>query len=136
LSAGEERRFSVDEAQALLDSTVRELAERMVVMRKEWRPLQARWQKVVMAVAGNGGGMPARDTEALRERLEELTADLNEVIEEITALGVQVKDVDRGLLDFPSTVEGQEALLCWLVGEERIAYWHPPEDGYAGRRPL
>jgi hypothetical protein len=69
-------------------------------------------------------------------RVEELTGGLNELIEELTALGVQVKDVDRGLLDFPSTVDGQDALLCWHVGEERIAYWHSPEEGYAGRRQL
>jgi hypothetical protein len=89
-----------------------------------------------MKVGSNGGGMSTRDTESLREQLEEITAELNGLIGEITGLGVQIKDVDRGLLDFPSTVDGEEALLCWHVGEPRIAYWHSPEDGFAGRRPL
>jgi hypothetical protein len=53
-----------------------------------------------------------------------------------TAEGVQVKDMDRGLIDFPAQVEGQDALLCWHVGEERIAFWHSPEEGFAGRKPL
>jgi hypothetical protein len=134
--AAHERRFTLEEAESLLDSTVRELAEQMVELRGRWRPLQQAWQRVVMKVGSNGGGMSTRDTESLREQLEEITAELNGLIGEITGLGVQIKDVDRGLLDFPSTVDGEEALLCWHVGEPRIAYWHSPEDGFAGRRPL
>jgi hypothetical protein len=134
--AADERRFTLEEAESLLDSTVRELAEQMVELRGRWRPLQQAWQRVVMKVGSNGGGMSTRDTESLREQLEEITAELNGLIGEITGLGVQIKDVDRGLLDFPSTVDGEEALLCWHVGEPRIAYWHSPEDGFAGRRPL
>jgi hypothetical protein len=134
--AADERRFTLEEAESLLDSTVRELAEQMVELRGRWRPLQQAWQRVVMKVGSNGGGMSTRDTESLREQLEEITAELNGLIAEITGLGVQIKDVDRGLLDFPSTVDGEEALLCWHVGEPRIAYWHSPEDGFAGRRPL
>jgi hypothetical protein len=134
--AADERRFTLEEAESLLDSTLRELAEQMVELRGRWRPLQQAWQRVVMKVGSNGGGMSTRDTESLREQLEEITAELNGLIGEITGLGVQIKDVDRGLLDFPSTVDGEEALLCWHVGEPRIAYWHSPEDGFAGRRPL
>jgi hypothetical protein len=134
--AADERRFTLEEAESLLDSTVRELAEQMVELRGRWRPLQQAWQRVVMKVGSNGGGMSTRDTESLREQLEEITAELNGLIGEITGLGVQIKDVDRGLLDFPSTVDGEEALLCWHVGEPRIANWHSPEDGFAGRRPL
>ena len=48
----------------------------------------------------------------------------------------QVKDPDRGLLDFPTVVEGRPALLCWQVGEERIEFWHTIEDGFAGRQPI
>ena len=44
--------------------------------------------------------------------------------------------MDRGLIDFPAEVDGQDALLCWHVGEARIGYWHSPDDGFAGRRPL
>jgi hypothetical protein len=131
-----DRLFSLEEAQALLDGGLREQAERMVALRREWKPLQRRWQGVVMAVASNGGGLDMAATEALRRRLESLTDDLNEIIRSITEQGVQVKDVDQGLLDFPAVVEGEDALLCWHVGEEKIAFWHSPEDGFAGRRPL
>ena len=48
----------------------------------------------------------------------------------------QVKDLEKGLLDFPSVMEGQDVLLCWKLGEKEIGYWHTPEDGFAGRKPL
>ena len=47
-----------------------------------------------------------------------------------------MKDLDDGLLDFPSLREGEEVLLCWRLGEEEIAFWHGPEEGFAGRKPL
>jgi hypothetical protein len=47
-----------------------------------------------------------------------------------------VKDIDTGLLDFPSLRGGEEVLLCWRLGEDEVAWWHRPEDGFAGRQPL
>jgi hypothetical protein len=108
----------------------------MVAIRQEWRPLQVRWQRLVIAIGSNGGGLDRKALNATRERLEEMQADLQGIVAELVGLGVQVKDLDRGLLDFPARIDGGDALLCWHVGEERIAYWHRPEDGFAGRRPL
>jgi hypothetical protein len=51
-------------------------------------------------------------------------------------MGVQVKDPAQGLLDFPAVIDGQPALLCWQVGEQRIEFWHTMEGGFAGRQPL
>jgi hypothetical protein len=131
-----ERLFTLDEAQALLDDQVRALAERMVDLRTELRPLEKRWQKLVITVGSNGGGLAADEANDMRERLEEGHEELRGLLQEIADLGVQVKDPDSGLLDFPSEVDGEAALLCWRVGEPRIAFWHSPEDGFAGRRPL
>ena len=131
-----ERLFTLDEAQALLDHKVRALAERMVALRTELRPLEKRWQKLVITVGSNGGGLAADDANEMRGRLEEGHDELRELLQEIVDHGVQVKDPDSGLLDFPSEVDGQPALLCWRVGEPQIAFWHSPEDGFAGRRPL
>jgi hypothetical protein len=58
------------------------------------------------------------------------------LVDEVLALGVQVKDPAQGLLDFPAVIDGQPALLCWHVGEQRIEFWHTMEDGFAGRQPL
>ena len=57
-------------------------------------------------------------------------------MEQIQAAGVLVKDLDQGLLDFPSLREGEEILLCWHVGEGDIKYWHGLEEGFAGRKPI
>jgi hypothetical protein len=57
-------------------------------------------------------------------------------VDEITSHGAQVKDLDSGLIDFPTLHHGETVLLCWQLGEDEIAWWHRVEDGFAGRRPL
>jgi hypothetical protein len=131
-----EPHFTVDEAQRLLDEVIRPLAERMVAIRTEAAPLEGRWRSIVLAIGSNGGSIDRDEAEELRAALERAQAEVAELLEEIMGHGVQVKDADTGLLDFPTTIDGQEALLCWRVGEERIAYWHTLEGGFAGRMPL
>jgi hypothetical protein len=132
----QERRFTLEEAQQLLDSELRALAERMVEERAKSRDLEARWRKLVIAIGSNGGNMERPEVRDLQAAVEASHAELEEIVGRFTAEGVQVKDMDRGLIDFPAWVGGQDALLCWHVGEERIAFWHSPEDGFAGRKPL
>lgn len=62
--------------------------------------------------------------------------DTKDALGEIDSIGVQVKDLDKGLLDFPCLLDGQTVLLCWKLGEKEIGYWHSIEDGFAGRKPL
>jgi hypothetical protein len=132
----QERRFTLAEAQELLDTELRALAERMVEARARSRDLESRWRRLVIAIGSNGGNMERPEVRELRETVEASHAELNEIVARFTARGVQVKDMDRGLIDFPAEVDGQDALLCWHVGEPRIAFWHSPDDGFAGRRPL
>ena len=132
----QERRFTLAEAQELLDTELRALAERMVEARARSRDLESRWRRLVIAIGSNGGNMERPEVRELRETVEASHAELNEIVARFTAQGVQVKDMDRGLIDFPAEVDGQDALLCWHVGEPRIAFWHSPDDGFAGRRPL
>jgi hypothetical protein len=54
----------------------------------------------------------------------------------IHEVGALVKDLDRGLIDFPAQREGEDVLLCWHVGEAQIEYWHGPDEGFSGRKPL
>ncbi len=70
---------------------------------------------------------------AQRERAIQIAKD---TLSEINAIGVQVKDLDIGLLDFPCRVDGEIVLLCWRMGEPTISHWHGTEEGYAGRRPI
>ena len=84
------------------------------------------------------GGMRVNVADAGRQRAE-LDGHLQRVREsvaEIDAIGVQVKDVDSGLLDFPCRVDDQVVLLCWRMGETTIEHWHTMEDGFKGRRPV
>ena len=62
--------------------------------------------------------------------------ETKDALAEIDAIGVQIKDLDKGLLDFPCVVDGRMVLLCWKLGEKEIGYWHSMEDGFAGRKPL
>ncbi len=61
---------------------------------------------------------------------------IKDALAEIDATGVQVKDIDTGLLDFPCKVEGEILLLCWKLGETQITHWHGTNEGFAGRKPI
>ncbi len=84
-----------------------------------------------------GGSYPSYpDLVQKKTEHDQASARIIETIAKIQETGCLVKDIDEGLIDFPSLIEGQEALLCWKLGEERIEYWHGPEDGFAGRKRL
>jgi len=129
------RTFTPDEANALLPE-VRPLVERMVERRADLLAARARQAEVAAQVGGNGGGLDPRVPPALADAAIEAETGLHEVVRALLELGVQVKDPDSGLVDFPSERDGEPVLLCWQLGEERVGFWHGLEDGFAGRRPL
>jgi hypothetical protein len=129
------RHFTVDEANEVLQ-LVRPLAEELVGVYKRAKRTEQRVAPLRTAVAGNG-------SVGMRERLQDLErvaaaagSRMRALVEEIEALGAEVKDLEVGLVDFPAEREGETVLLCWRVGEEEIGYWHGLEEGFAGRRPL
>ena len=97
------------------------------------REMQELSQRIFIA-----GGMHVNVAQAARRRTEREKAlqEARDALGEMDEIGVQVKDLEKGLLDFPSVMEGREVLLCWMQGEDGIGYWHTPEDGFAGRKPL
>ena len=127
--------FTVDEANAALEQ-VRPFAESMVAHRKALAAAGERWNELAGKIAGNGGGLDRGELAGLQEKIEREQGDVARCIRAIQSHGAQVKDVDTGLLDFPSQRDGVEIELCWQVGEERIEYWHGVEEGFAGRKPL
>lgn len=131
------KHFTHEQATEALE-TVRPLAERMVEQRKALREARAALGPARSAVAGNGGGLDANRIKGLEAAANAAAAAVVECIEAIGEIGAQVKDLDRGLLDFParSPATGETVLLCWHVGEPEIAYWHNLEEGFAGRKPL
>jgi hypothetical protein len=62
--------------------------------------------------------------------------DVKEALAELEEQGLVLRDPDRGLIDFTALHNGREVLLCWQLGEDELGWWHLPEDGFAGRRPL
>ena len=84
------------------------------------------------------GGMHVDVSVAARRRAERDKAvqEAKDTLAEIDEIGVQVKDLEEGLLDFPCVLDGKTVLLCWKLGEKEIGYWHSPEDGFEGRKPL
>ena len=71
-----------------------------------------------------------------RSELEQKIQRVRESLSEIDEIGVQIKDLDVGLLDFPCTVDGEVVLLCWKSGEPAIEHWHTVESGFQGRQPI
>lgn len=131
------KHFTHEEAVEALE-TVRPLAERMVEQRQALRLAREALVPARAAVAGNGGGLDATRIGGLEAVADEAAAEVVACVEAIGEIGAQVKDLDRGLLDFPARrpSTGETVLLCWCVGEPDIAYWHRLEEGFAGRKPL
>jgi hypothetical protein len=130
-----ERYFTTEEANALLEQ-VRPAAERLVRHRQAFVEAAAKRAQLTTHVAGNGGDLDPGEVRADAERMELEAEAVAAALEELTSLGVLVKDLDRGLVDFPALRRGEEVLLCWQVGEDEVAFWHGLEEGFAGRKPL
>lgn len=74
--------------------------------------------------------------ETIERELAETERELERHAQELAALGVEVKDPMKGLIDFPARSGERAIYLCWMKGEERVAWWHPIETGFSGRRPI
>jgi hypothetical protein len=84
-----------------------------------------------------GGSQPPRgEISRKKAEFEKLSRELVEAVNEIQQTGCLVKDLDAGLIDFPSLRRGEEVYLCWKLGEDRIGFWHGVDEGFAGRKPL
>jgi hypothetical protein len=129
------RHFTPDEANAALEQ-VRPLVEQMVAHRRAHVEALERQEELEGRIRGNGGGIPPAELAEAAAEVDRQARDLARAIDDIVELGVEVKDLDEGLVDFPALHRGETVLLCWQLGEEEIGYWHSPQDGFAGRRPL
>lgn len=121
------RHYSVDQANAAL-GWVAERLRRLRAARERLNDEEAR-EALSEATPSNGGGGPGRV-------VSEAFLELRSALAELQAMDVVLRDLDRGLVDFPSSREGRQIYLCWMEGEDEIAWWHDPDSGYAGRQPL
>jgi hypothetical protein len=99
-----------------------------------------RWQETVReyeaVAAGRRIDQPDDEADRLERETQRLARDIDGYIAEIRQLGVEIKGIDSGLVDFPAEVDGRPVLLCWQLGEESVQYWHEEDAGFAGRQPV
>ncbi len=131
-----DRTFTLDEAQSLLP-VLESLLRTAIKAKKFIEESDAQMQALHHRIFLNGGMfldiVPLARRKAERVKAEQRAKD---ALAEIDSIGVQVKDLDIGLLDFPCAVEGKIILLCWKLGEKSITHWHGVEEGFAGRKPI
>jgi hypothetical protein len=130
-----ERHFTPEEANALLDE-IRPIAEKLVAHRRAMAAAATKQAQLVQRIAGNGGDFDPQEPRTIEETFQREGEAVARCAEQLEALGVLVKDLDRGLVDFPALRGDEEVLLCWEVGEDAVAYWHGVDEGFAGRKPL
>ena len=128
--------FTLAEAQRLLPvlkSLLKRAMDGKQIIEQVEKELQELNHRILLS-----GGLFVDVPKVARRRAERDKAVQNtkDAMAEVEAIGVQIKDLDMGLLDFPCVVDDQIVLLCWKFGEEKIEFWHGLEDGFRGRKPI
>ncbi len=123
-----ERLFTVEEANSLIPKLT-ELLDEVAVHRDALRERAPQIEPVIRASLFNGGGNPASEygVEAYKLYL---------AVSVIRGIGLILRDLDTGLVDFPHERDGEIVFLCWQPPETRVTHWHGPYEGFAGRKPL
>jgi hypothetical protein len=126
------RLFTVDEANALiprLEIIMSRLQRQGLLFRDELRGLARETGQTTEEVSST-------EILELRPQLRPVLEELDRLQEELDELGVHLKGLDLGLIDFPAEIDGEVVLLCWQFGEKELGYYHDIEAGFAGRKPL
>ncbi|RIK46622.1 MAG: DUF2203 domain-containing protein [Chloroflexi bacterium] len=124
--------FTLAEATALLP-WLRVRLQRLQALKREHDDTVRRLAGMTPAMRSNGSAVLGAQLET---RLDTLIQEIRDSLLEITDVGVEVKDIDTGLVDFPALRGSRVVYLCWRLGEETIGYWHELDAGFAGRQPL
>ncbi len=119
------KKYSVEEANALLPH----LAPALVELRERFEAAVSIRATIGRIASSNGGSQQ-------REEWSRVLARVGELMDRLKRWEVELRDVATGLVDFPTVIEGSDAYLCWRLGETEVAYWHPTDTGFSGRRPL
>jgi hypothetical protein len=128
--------FTIEEAQSLLP-VLESLLKRAIEGKREAEQVETGLSELARRVSNSGGmRVDVANVAKLRADMEAHMQRVRESVAEIDSIGVQVKDIENGLLDFPCSMDGQLVLLCWRMGETTIDHWHTMESGFQGRQPL
>jgi hypothetical protein len=126
--------FTREEAENLLPA-ISVVLRKIQSTRQSMHDLEDELATLKMQAMGNGHHLYERISKTQQEQAE-CVQELREAAKELRGFGCELKDPDKGLIDFLSLRDGQEIYLCWYLGEERIAFWHYLHTGFAGRQPL
>lgn len=130
------RFFTLQQAEQALpevESAIREA----VALKSKYEQAEEEWQKFSRRVTMMGGMQVDHSRFGDQRNLRESIAQrLKEIIEGIQDQGVLIKDLDVGLIDFPTLLRGEEVYLCWKLGEKGIGFWHGVQEGFRGRKPI
>ncbi len=130
------KRFTLAEAQSLIpsvDPVLRKAIDLKARYADAEQEIESFSQRIQMM-----GGLVVNREQAIetRDRRDTASTNLREAIEEVEEFGCVVKDLDIGLIDFPTLFRGREVYLCWKLGEASIAFWHGTDEGFAGRKAI
>ena len=128
------RFFTVEEANLEL-SRLRQWLPRLQTKRRRLDVVQQKLGELSLKAATNGN-LLEEEVHSTQREVKRLTEEISKLMAKINDLGCEIKDLDQGLVDFPSLREGREIYLCWRLGEPEVTFWHEPDAGFRGRRPL
>ncbi|MFY9855403.1 MAG: DUF2203 domain-containing protein [Terracidiphilus sp.] len=130
------RTFTLEEAQSLLP-VLESLLKRAIEGKRSAEEVESGLSEMARRIYLSGGmRVDASKVAGLRAEMESHVRRVRESIAEIDSIGVQVKDLDSGLLDFPCRIDDQVVLLCWRMGEPAIEHWHSTDTGFKDRQPV
>lgn len=129
------RYFTVEEANALLPE-LRVILKDLLAQRQDLEERQQNLEAIRQQAGENGYRLGGDEFLRLKREAEFILETCNDAIKKIEALGCLLKDLQIGLIDFPSLRDGQEVLLCWKPDEVEVTHWHGLTEGFAGRKPI
>ena len=130
-----ERQFTLEEATAQL-TWLEEIFALLASLQDDLSRQHSVLQDMIRQTGGNGAASQDKDIREAQQVAEGLTSQMRQHLREITERGIIVRDIARGLVDFSSSREGRDIFLCWVRGEDKIAYWHGTNEGFASRKLL
>ena len=122
------RHFTLAQANRTLPFVTRVVGD-LVAKAAEYRRLDAQRRELAT-------GAKTAEAEQVERRMERLQGELEKLAAKLGPIGCELKDLDRGLIDFPARLGEESIYLCWKAGEARIDFWHTLDSGFAGRRPI
>lgn len=130
------RFFTLLEAEQRLPE-VEHLVRRLMQLKQDYERADAELNRINQRIAFTGGMIaPHAEVQRIRGQKDAAMRDLKASMEDFEEIGCQLKDIEMGLVDFPTLYRGEEVYLCWKLGESGIGFWHHVQDGYRGRQPI